>query len=54
MTAQISDLFCFQEHEYDLAGISAGELFDISLFDIKPVWRCTACWRGYQAVFGLS
>jgi hypothetical protein len=54
MTAQINDLFRFRGREYAVAGISEGELFDPSLLDLKPAGTCTACWRGYQAVFGVS
>ena len=54
MTAQINDVFRFRGREYAVAGISEGELFDPSLLDLKPVGTCTACWRGYKAVFGLS
>jgi hypothetical protein len=54
MTAQINDVFRYRNHEYAVAGISEGELFDPSLLDLKPAGTCTACWRGYQAVFALS
>jgi len=54
MTAQINDTFRYRKHEYAVAGISEGELFDPSLLDLKPAATCTACWRGYQAVFALS
>jgi hypothetical protein len=54
MTAQINDTFRFREGEYAVAGISEGELFDPSLLDLVPAGTCSACWRGYQAVFALS
>jgi hypothetical protein len=54
MTAQINDTFRYRKHEYAVAGISEGELFEPSLLDLKPAGTCTACWRGYQAVFALS
>ena len=53
MTAQINDTFRYHGREYDVAGISEGELFDPALLDLKPAGTCSACWRGYQAVFGL-
>jgi hypothetical protein len=53
MTAQISDRFRYRQREYDIAGISEGELFDPSLLDLKPAGTCSACWRGYQAVFAI-
>ncbi len=54
MTAQIDDLFRYRRSLYSVAGISQEELFDISALGLRPVSTCTACWRGYQAVFGLS
>jgi hypothetical protein len=54
VTAQIQDTFHHRNREYSLVGISEGELFDPSLLGMKPVGLCSACWRGYHAVFGLS
>jgi hypothetical protein len=54
MTAQFNDLFRFGGSEYALAGISEGKLFEPSLLDLQPVANCTACWRGYQAIFAIS
>ena len=54
MTAQIDDTFNYRGREYSVAGISEGELFDPSLLGLEPVGTCTACYRGYHAVFGLS
>src|SRR5262245_18320683 len=54
MTAQINDTFRYRQREYAVAGISEGELFDPSLLDLKPTGTCTACWRGYQAVFAVA
>lgn len=54
MTAQIDDTFRYHGCEYAVAGISEGELFDPALLDLEPTAMCTACYRGYQAVFGLS
>jgi hypothetical protein len=53
MTAQIPDLFLQNGVEYSLAGISEGALFEPSMFGLEPVANCSACWRGYQAVFAL-
>lgn len=54
MTAQINDTFRYKKREFSIAGISEGELFDPSLLELKPMGTCTACWRGYQAIFALS
>lgn len=48
------DIFEYRNKEYSVAGISEGKLFDISVFGLKPSWKSTACWRGYQAVFAVD
>jgi hypothetical protein len=53
MTAQMPDTFRYRKREYAVAGISEGKLFDPSLLDVKPAGTCSACWRGYQAVFAV-
>jgi hypothetical protein len=53
MTAQIDDLFRYQNATYSVSGISEGELFDPSQLGLEPTGTCTACWRGYQAVFAM-
>ena len=53
MTMQIDDLFRYRDIEYSVSGISEGELFDPSLLGMKPAGTCSACWRGYQAVFAI-
>lgn len=54
MTAQFPDRFRYRDHLYDLVGISEDTLFDPSTLGLKPVGNCTACYRGYVAVFALS
>jgi len=54
MTAQIDDRFRYREREYSVAGISEGELFAPSHLGLEPTGTCSACWRGYQAVFALD
>ncbi len=53
MTSQISDLFMYQDREYDLAGISEGEVFVPESVGISPIGYSTCCYRGYQAVFAV-
>ena len=53
MTAQIDDVFRYQDATYAVSGISEAELFDPSQLDLKPTGTCSACWRGYQAVFAI-
>jgi hypothetical protein len=47
-------MFRYNDTDFAVSGISDGELFDPGLLELKPVGTCTACWRGYQAVFTLS
>ncbi|KPL12677.1 hypothetical protein AMJ74_06400 [candidate division WOR_3 bacterium SM1_77] len=54
MTAQIDDIFRYNDTDYSVVGISEGELFEPSALDLRPVGTCTACWRGYQAIFAVS
>ena len=53
MTAQIDDIFRHSGVDFSVSGISEGELFEPSLLDLNPADTCTACWRGYQAVFAM-
>jgi len=53
MTAQISDLFMYQDREYDLAGFSEHTPFSPESLGLTPVSYCTGCYRGYQAVFAV-
>ena len=54
MTAQMNDVFRYDDTDFSVAGISGGVLFEPSLLDLKPVGPCTACWRGYKAIFAVS
>ena len=54
MTAQIDDYFMINDMNLSISGISGKELFDPSSLGLKPVSSCTACWRGYQAVYAIS
>ena len=53
MTAQINDEFTHRDAGYSVAGISAGQLFDPATLDLKPSMASTACWRGYQVIYGV-
>lgn len=54
MTAQISDRFEYHECEFDITDISDNQSFDLSFLNLSPSMTSTACWNGYQAVFGIS
>jgi hypothetical protein len=53
MTAQIDDKFRYNGSDFSVSGISAGELFEPKLLDLKPAGISTACYRGYQATFAV-
>ncbi len=53
MTSQISDCFRYRDKDYTLAGISEGELFDPTIYNLRPVVSSTACWRGYHVVYSI-
>lgn len=53
MTAQISDLFRYNDSDFSACEMSHGDLFTPSTFGMTPIATCTACWRGYQAVFAI-
>ncbi|WP_417394204.1 hypothetical protein [Gimesia chilikensis] len=53
MTAQVSDVFYYQDESYSLAAISDGCLFDPSRLGLEPSGVITCCWRGYVAEFSL-
>ncbi len=36
-----------------IAGISDGELFQPKSLNLLPVGNCTACWRGYRALYTI-
>ncbi len=54
MTAQIDDVFTYQNNAYSVAGVSDGHLFLPSDFGMSPVGTCTACWRGYKTEYALK
>jgi hypothetical protein len=47
MTAQISDSVTYQGKGYAIAGKNGTGLFDPAAHGLKPVGRCSACWRGF-------
>ena len=53
MTAQVNDLFRYEDEEFALAGISEGTLFNPEILGIQPISASTGCYRGYQAIFGI-
>lgn len=53
MTKQFDDIFKYRDEWFSVVGISEGDLFDPVMFGLKPVASCTACHRGYQAVYTI-
>ena len=54
MTVQIDDIFILNDTDYSVAGISEGKLFHPSMLGLRPSGTCSACWRGYQAIYAVS
>jgi len=54
MTAQIDDILVLRGRRHSIAGQSSPRLFDPASLGLQPSAPTTACWRGYQAVFGLE
>ncbi len=55
MTAQIDDIFIYQANPYAIAGISNPDaLFDPKTVGLHPMSHSTACWRGYQCIYGIE
>lgn len=47
MTAQFSDTVTYRDEDFTLAGINGEGLFDPERQGMKPIGRCSACWRGF-------
>ncbi len=54
MTAQIPDLVLYNGKKYDLSGVDGAGLFDPAGHGIETFSSCTACWRGYQAIYKIE
>jgi len=53
ITAQIPDLFLFENEEYALAGVN-GELFIPEKWGMHPIGMCSANWKGYLVIYALQ
>lgn len=54
MTAQINDIFSYEENDYGVSAIEfPGRFFSIKRLGIAPVSLHSACWRGYIATFSI-
>ena len=54
MTAQFSDIIFYRDKEFAIAGKNGTGLFDPLEHGMKPVARCSACWRGYLANYCVT
>lgn len=52
ITAQIPDIFRFENEEYAIAGVN-GEIFIPEKWGIHPVGMCSANWKGYLIIYVL-
>ncbi len=53
MTAQFSDQVFYRGTEYSIAGIDGKGLFDPGAIGLKPVGKCSACWRGFLCTYAI-
>jgi len=54
MTAQFPDIVDLDGRQYTIAGISGTGLFDPAEHGLRPVGKCSACWRGYICVYRID
>ena len=54
MTAQISDIYKFQNQEFTLVALSSVMPFDPESFGLEPHSSLTACWRGYWCEYTIA
>ncbi len=54
MTAQIADKYYYKDETYDIIALSAPVYFQPEEYGLKPVAKCTACWRGHWCEFEVT
>ena len=54
MTAQFSDPVKYRGQSYSIAGKNGPGLFDPTEHGMKPVGRCSACWRGFVCTYSVE
>lgn len=54
MTAQFSDPVKYRGKSYSVAGRNGGGLFDPAAHGLKPVGKCSACWRGFVCTYAVD
>ena len=53
MTAQISDIFKYQNEDYSVVAVSKVIPFKPENFGLEPQMSSTACWRGYWCEYNI-
>jgi hypothetical protein len=54
MTAQMPDIFFYQEENFSLIGLKGSDLFNPEDYGIYPIMASTACYRGYVATYHIT
>ena len=55
MTAQINDKLKLGKNDLDIVAIEDPEsFFDFGRLGLNPISNCSACWRGYIAIFAID
>ena len=54
MTAQIGDIYKYQNKEYDMVALSVPIPFHPKNYGLEPHASCTACYRGYWCEYEIS
>jgi hypothetical protein len=54
VTAQIPDTYIYKQKQYDLVGITGGQLFSPEDFGMTPEMIHTACYRGFYATYEIK
>src|SRR5687767_8065482 len=53
MTAQFCDQMEYRGKQFSIAGKNGTGLFEPTQHGLNPVWRCSACWRGFVCSYAL-
>ena len=54
MTAQIGDIYNYDNNDYRIVALSSVMLFKPQDYGMEPHGSCTACWRGYWCEYDVS
>jgi hypothetical protein len=54
LTAQIHDGLTYKGADFAVVGKNGANLFDPTNHELKPVGRCSACWRGFVCGYAVE